>query len=102
MTHKLQKMLASDKPVLIAFLHAGQQNAVDVKYILEQLEKKYGDKANFIKVDGSFDHQLMRHFKIDTYPTWIMYQDNRELWRDSGTKKLEVIDESISGLINPV
>ena len=56
MTHKLEKMLASSKPVLIAFLHAGQQNAVDVKYILEALSKKYGDKANFIKVDGSFDH----------------------------------------------
>lgn len=99
MTRKFEEKLKSNKPVLIAFLHAGRQDAVDVKYLLESLSKKYGDKMTFIKVDGSYDEHLARKYKIDTYPTWILIKENQELWRDSGTKKLEAIDESINGFV---
>ena len=51
-------------------------------------------------VDGSYNHELARKYKIDTYPTWVMFEDGREVWRDSGTKEFEAIDESVNGLLN--
>ncbi len=99
MTHKFEKKLNSGKAVLLAFLHAGRQNAVDVKYILKEFKDKYGDKLETIKVDGSFDHELERKYKVDTYPTWILIKDGEQLWNGNGIKKFETIDESINSFI---
>lgn len=99
MTHKFEKKLNSGKPVLLAFLHAGRQNAVDVKYILKEFTDKYGDRLETIKVDGSFDHELARKYQVDTYPTWILIKDGQQLWNGNGIKKFETIDESINSFI---
>ena len=99
MKNRFKKCLESGKPVLLAFLHAGQQNAVKVKYDIEELRKKYGDKALFLMVDGSYNHEMARKYQIDTYPTWVLFKDGQEAWRAS-TKKFETIDESINGFID--
>ncbi|MBD5206844.1 MAG: thioredoxin family protein [Bacteroidales bacterium] len=99
MTHKFEEKLNSGKAVLLAFLHAGKQDAVDVKYILKELSDKYGDKLETIKVDGSYDHELLRKYKVDTFPTWILIKNGEQLWNGNGIKKVETIDESINAFI---
>lgn len=99
MKNRFEKCLEEGRPVLLAFLHAGRQDAVEVKYIIEDFRKKYGDKATFLMVDGSYNHPLARKYKIDTYPTWVMFKNGEEVWRGS-TKKFETIDESINTFIN--
>lgn len=100
MKNRFEKCLVSGKPVLLAFLHAGRQDAVKVKYDIEALRKKYGDKALFLMVDGSYNHELARKYKIDTYPSWVLFKEGQEVWRDGGSKKFETIDESVNGFIN--
>lgn len=99
MKNRFEKCLAENRPVLLAFLHAGRQDAVKVKYDIKKLRDQYGDKATFLMVDGSYNHELARKYKIDTYPTWVMFMDGREVWRDGGTKKFEAIHESVDGLL---
>ncbi|MDE6410284.1 MAG: thioredoxin family protein [Muribaculaceae bacterium] len=99
MKNRFEKCLESGKPVLLAFLHAGRQDAVKVKYDIKKLRDKYGDKALFLMVDGSYNHELARKYKIDTYPSWVMFEEGREVWRDGGTKEFEAIDESVNGLL---
>ena len=100
MKNRFEKCLESGKPVLLAFLHAGRQDAVEVKYDIEKLRKKYGNKALFLMVDGSYNHEMARKYKIDTFPSWVLFKEGVEVWRDGGTKKFEAIDESVNGFIN--
>ncbi len=100
MKSNFEKCLSSGKPVLLAFLHAGRQDAVEVKYIIKDLRKKYGDKAEFLMVDGSYNHALARKYKIDTYPSWVLFKDGKEVWNAGGIKSFDAVDESVSGFIN--
>ena len=100
MKNRFEKCLENGRPVMLAFLHAGRQDAVEVKYDIENLRKKYGDKVTFLMVDGSYNHEMARHYKVDTYPCWVLFMDGREVWRVSGTKKLATIAETVEGILN--
>lgn len=81
-------------PTLVAFLHNGSQDVVEVKYLSEELKAKYGNKANITRVD---DHhgKLKLAYKLDEYPTWIVYKDGQELMRESGRKSLGQLEDMI-------
>lgn len=77
-----------NKPSMVVFIHAGQQNAVDIKYLADGLQKHYGDKINVMRVDASYDHRLKHQYDILKYPTWILFKEGQELQRETGEKKL--------------
>ncbi len=82
-------------PSLVVFIHAGQQDAVDVKYNMQELAKKYGDKVNIMRVDGSYDHRLAHQYDLRTYPTYILFKESEELMRESGDKTVTELSEMI-------
>lgn len=82
-------------PSLVVFIHAGQQNAVDIKYLLESLRSKYDGKVNIMRVDSSYDGRLKRRFSINAYPTWVLFKEGEELMRESGKKTETELSELI-------
>lgn len=76
-------------PSLAVFIHAASQNAVEIKYLAEELRRHYGDRINIMRVDASYDHILKRIYSINAYPTWILFKDGQELMRESGHKTIE-------------
>lgn len=100
MKSNFEKCLASGKPVLLAFLHAGRQDVIEIKDIVKKLRDKYGDKAEFLMVDGSYNDHMAKKYKIDTYPSWVLFKGGEEVWNGGGIKKFQTIDESINGFIN--
>lgn len=81
-------------PTLVAFLHNGSQDVVEVKYLSQELKEKYGDRANITRVD---DHhgKLKLAYKLEEYPTWIVYKEGQELMRESGRKSLSQLEDMI-------
>lgn len=82
-------------PSIVVFIHAGHQNAVDIKYLAEGLRKKYGERINIMRVDASYDHRLKKQYDIKAYPTWILFKKGEELMRESGHKTLEELSEMV-------
>ncbi|MDE7462248.1 MAG: thioredoxin family protein [Muribaculaceae bacterium] len=80
-------------PSMAVFMHAGSQDAVEIKYLAEGLRKHFGEKINLLRVDASYDHRLKKQYDILHYPTWILFKDGQELQRETGKKTLsELID----------
>lgn len=75
-------------PSLAVFMHAGSQDAVEIKYLAEGLRKHFGDRLNLLRVDASYDHRLKHQYDILIYPTWILFKDGQELQRETGHKTL--------------
>lgn len=90
-----EEVLKGSVPTLVVFIHAGQQDAVDIKYNMEDLRKKYGDKINIMRVDGSYDHRLAHQYDLRTYPTYILFKESQELMRESGDKSVTELSEMI-------
>lgn len=83
-------------PSLVVFIHAGEQDAVEIKYLAEGVRKEFGDKVNIMRVDASYDHRLKRQYDIKTYPTWVVFRRGEELMRESGHKTVNELIELVN------
>ncbi|MBD5171796.1 MAG: thioredoxin family protein [Bacteroidales bacterium] len=96
---KLEKTLSASEPTLVAFIHAAESNAVDVKYILEELKKQYDGRARVIRVDSSYNRPVIERYKLSEYPTFILFKEGQELMRESGEKTVgelaQLIDRAL-------
>lgn len=82
-------------PTLVVFQHAGEQDAVEVKYLLNELRAKYGEQACVISVDASYNGQYKKWYKLEEYPTYILFKEGQELMRESGKKSQAQLEDMI-------
>lgn len=81
-------------PTLVVFLHHGSQDAVDVKYLTEEVKAKYTDKANVVRADDPHG-KLKVTYRLEEYPTWIVFKEGQELMRESGKKTASQLEDMI-------
>ncbi len=82
-------------PTMVVFMHAGNQDAVEVKYLVEELTEKYKNRAAVARVDASYNGSYKVNFKLKEYPTYIVYKDGQELMRESGKKTIAQLSDMI-------
>lgn len=82
-------------PSLVVFMHAGTQDAAEIKRLAEELRAKYGDRINLMRVDASYDHRLKRQYDILHYPTWILFKKGEELMRETGHKTVTELSDMV-------
>lgn len=80
-------------------MRAGRQDAVEVKYLVKSLEAKYAGRVNIVRVDGTANQEAMRHYHVDTYPTWILFKDGQEVWHDGGLKSEGELSDMIDRML---
>lgn len=81
-----EKRISEGTPSLVVFMHAGSQDATEIKRLAEALRAQYGDRINIMRVDASYDHRLKKQYDIKAYPTWILFKRGEELMRETGNK----------------
>lgn len=82
-------------PSLAVFMHAGSQDAAEIKRLADGLRAKYGDRINLMRVDASYDHRLKKQYDIKAYPTWILFKRGEELMRETGHKTLGDLEKLV-------
>jgi len=55
--------------------------------VFENMKKKYGDKAEFIKVDIDEDQDMAAEFNIASVPTFVIVKDGLTIAEIVGTAK---------------
>lgn len=88
------KAIKESKPTLAVFLHHGGQDVVEVKYITDDVKSKYADKVNVIRADDTYG-KLKIEYKLEEYPTYILFKEGQELMRESGRKTESELSEMI-------
>lgn len=91
----LKEKIKESTPTLVVFQHAGNQNAVDVKYLTDKLRSTYQGRADIVRVDCSYDGQMKVRYRLNEYPTWILFKEGQELMRESGDKTFSKLSEMI-------
>lgn len=98
MKETFEKSLKTGKPLLAAFISAGKEEEKEMRHIKSELKSKAGDRIVTEVVDCSFHDDLRKKYKIDNYPTFILFKGEEQIWRGN-TKNPEVIWESINSFI---
>jgi len=91
-----QKLIHSEKPVLIDFSAEWCGPCKVMAPILEQVKREIGDKATVIKIDVDRNQHVSQSLNITGVPTLMIYKRGKQLWRQSG-----VLDKNrLIGILN--
>ncbi|MDE6526379.1 MAG: thioredoxin family protein [Muribaculaceae bacterium] len=93
---RLDEYLGQARPTLVEFGRPGRNEDTDV---MARLGDTYAGRANVMAIDGSQSQDLVRAYKIITYPTFILFKDGQEAWRDAGHKTYEELDRMIRDFV---
>jgi thiol-disulfide isomerase/thioredoxin len=61
--------------------------------VVAELKKK--NLVTFINVDGGVNTQVMEAQQVEALPTFILYNNGKEVWRKQGIVKLAEFEEAI-------
>lgn len=82
-------MLQSASVVLVDFGASWCPPCRRMEPVMEALTAKVSPEVPIIKMDGSSQTTLMKTHNVSVMPTYILYQNGKEVWRKSGMMKLE-------------
>src|SRR5690606_6052387 len=88
-------MLQSAPVVLVDFGASWCPPCRRMEPVMEALKAKVSPKVPIIKMDGSSQTTLMKTHNVSVMPTYILYQNGKEVWRKSGMMTLEEFERTL-------
>ncbi len=79
-----QKLINSDKKVVINFGAEWCAPCKRMKPYINRLQKELKDKVKIVRLDADENKSLVNHMKIDGLPVIIIYENGKEIWRNTG------------------
>lgn len=92
-------IIESGKPTLVDFFATWCGPCRVQSPILEQLKEKVGDKVKILKIDIDKYGEIAADYHIQSVPTLILFREGKILWRTSGVKQLDVLEQRIRELV---
>lgn len=88
-------IINSDKPVLIDFFATWCGPCKMLSPILREVKDSLGDTVSIIKIDVDKNQQISSQYQVRGVPTMILFQNGKQLWRQSGVLSKEEIIKTV-------
>lgn len=88
-------IIKSDKPVLIDFFATWCGPCKMLGPILKEVKESLGDRVSIIKIDVDKNQQISSQYQVRGVPTMILFQNGKQLWRQSGVLTKDEIIKNI-------
>jgi len=79
-----QKLVASDKKVLINFTAVWCAPCQKMKPYILKMQEELKDQVKIVRVDADENKSLTEEMKIEGLPMIIIYENGKEVWRNLG------------------
>lgn len=94
-----EKVLQSDKPVMVDFWAPWCGPCKAISPTVEALEKEYGDKMTFVKVNVDDNPVSPSKFGVQAIPTLIFFKNGEIADQITGMVAREKLEETIKGVL---
>ena len=84
MNSSFDNIINSEKPVLIDFFATWCGPCKTLGPILKEVKDNLGDRISIIKIDVDKNQQVASQYQVRGVPTMILFQNGKQLWRQSG------------------
>ena len=83
------QIIQSDKPVLIDFFATWCGPCQMLGPILTEVKNNLGERISIIKIDVDKNQAVAAQYQVRGVPTVILFQNGKQLWRQSGVLSKE-------------
>lgn len=87
--------LGESKPTMVEFYNPGCDKCLATLPVLDELKTKFKDRANVVAVNKDESQDLVEKYHLHSYPTFILFKDGQEVWRDGGAKPLSELTDMV-------
>lgn len=89
------QLIDSDTPVLIDFFATWCGPCMAMAPVLDELKADLGDNIRIIKIDVDKNIDLAAGMKVMGVPTFMLFRNGQELWRQPGVLTKEALKKVI-------
>ena len=83
------EIIQSDKPVLVDFFATWCGPCQMLAPILKDVKINLGERISIIKIDVDKNQAVAAQYQVRGVPTMILFQNGKQLWRQSGVLSKE-------------
>ena len=88
------ELINKNKPVLIDFYAEWCGPCKLMSPVLREVKDELGEAVSVIKIDVDRNREISRKFSIKGVPTFMIFKNGRQIWRQSGiVSKEELISK---------
>lgn len=95
MNTRFDQIINSEKPVLIDFFATWCGPCQVLGPILKEVKDSLGERISIIKIDVDKNQELAALQQVRGVPTMMLFQNGKQLWRQSGVLSKEEIVRTI-------
>ena len=88
-------IIKSEKPVLVDFFATWCGPCQMLGPILKEVKDSLGERISIIKIDVDKNQQIASQYQVRGVPTMILFQNGKQLWRQSGVLTKEDLIKTI-------
>ncbi len=89
--NKFNDIINSANPVLVDFFATWCGPCQMLSPVLKQIKENLGERITIIKIDVDKNQELAQKQQVRGVPTMILFQEGKQLWRQSGVLTKEEI-----------
>ena len=79
-----QQLIQKDQPVLVDFFATWCGPCQMLAPILKQVKESLGERITIIKIDVDKNQAIAAQYQVRGVPTMLLFQNGKQLWRQSG------------------
>jgi thioredoxin 1 len=84
MNSNFDQLIQSEKPILVDFFATWCGPCKMLSPILKEVKDQLGEQISIIKIDVDKNQQVAAQYQVRGVPTMILFQNGKQLWRQSG------------------
>ncbi len=95
-----EQLLKTKEKVLVDFGAAWCPPCKKMEPVLNQLQQDLNGKFSLAKIDAGIHTDIMKELKIEAIPTFVIYQNGKEIWRKQGVTDIDELKKQLgAGLL---
>jgi rhodanese-related sulfurtransferase len=93
--NEFRKSLPAEKTVLVDVGAKWCPPCKKMEPVLEALKQSHGSSFTLVSIDGGEQEKLVKELDAESFPTFIVYKNGKEVWRKTGIVAKEELVQQV-------